>query len=386
MFIFAHNRRNASDFQFGESLRSALAAALLSCLLAVLVSGCATAPSSSAEGVAANASGMTAGASSESVSPEEKIRAAYSGKLAETVARCGAPVIRQESLGSFIAGISFARLVGFGADRDYLVLAYYDPSRDDSEHPGGMPSAYRLEVWDAGSDGSSMQLLMEGEASPAGQNYYCLGVSLGREGDKRYLIQTERNENRPPSAAAYGLLEDGSFGKVDGAAIDYASSVETAPVSRLNSSAESLEQQVDATLAVFDQLGAQRPVADPRGEGLASGWYFASLVPAEKAQSSLYTPIVTDVSLEGDVLKLYGSLSYNPDDGRSFGLGTCDAFGPKHWAFTLGDSVKFLAAGGTAGAKEVPREDLISVAASLNGLGLKLEIEDGQVVTVVLSS
>ena len=154
----------------------------------------------------------------------------YRKKLQELVDRYGAPAIKKADAGCYLGGVAYARLADFGAGRDYLLVAYLDPARDDSRHPGGMPSSYALEVWDAGADGSNINLLYSGEPVMEGQNVYCTCVStISREG-RECLYQFKYFGNRPPMMVPYGLLDDGTFGELPG---DQSSAASTAHKTRL---------------------------------------------------------------------------------------------------------------------------------------------------------
>ena len=110
----------------------------------------------------------------------------------------------------------FARLLDFGDEREYLALAYYDPSRDaDAKYPAGYPESYQFEIWAPAND-KGIERAFSGSGSLSGQNIYCVSISYILIDGKTYVLdgESQYGSGGYSYSRLWGVDEGGDVGVV----------------------------------------------------------------------------------------------------------------------------------------------------------------------------
>ena len=167
--------------------------------------------SATSESVSSLASTTAESASADAEPFEQRMRAAYAGKIREMIDQYGEPGIDYVG-GSHSTGLVYAKLLDFGAGYDYLYVGYYDPSFDiNKSTPGGYPESYRVEIW-AYEDWGLIKVFSDC-ASQEGQNTYCSAFSYFLDNGIAYV--TNGNYTYGPqyseSTRLWGISDEGSF-------------------------------------------------------------------------------------------------------------------------------------------------------------------------------
>lgn len=156
-----------------------------------------------------------ANAPASSPSFEEQASQAYAQKIHELMDQYGEPAIVKGEYWSYATGLVFAKLLDFGAGYDYLMLAYYDPSKDRvPDRPASEPESYCVEVWGYVDGALSQQYAGTGEIE--GQNVYCVGIPYLTEGDVSFVKHLVLNGYPigTQTIQLWGVDEEGGFSVV----------------------------------------------------------------------------------------------------------------------------------------------------------------------------
>ena len=128
--------------------------------------------------------------------------------------------------------------------------------------------------------------------------------------------------------------------------------------------------------------GSVRPEQPAENEDVANGVYMATLYPSAQESDPTY---ITSVTAEGDDLLVTGVMGYyqngvgeDPNPDRVTTYGTIQ--------FRTNDATRYMSYGGDSPGEAMSRESFLDLCSKLNGLGLAIEVENGEVKEASVSS